>query len=75
MPGCRLKVLWTVNLGAGLGAVGGANLATPHSVPVEPAIPVHMPITRRRSLPVVPQTMRPLHPTSLRRGDSPSRRP
>ncbi len=60
---CRLKFLWTVNLGAGLGTVGGgANLVTPHSAPVEPATPVHMPITRRRSQPVVPQTMRPRGP-------------
>lgn len=67
---CRLKPLWTVNLGAGLGAVGGADQATPHSAPLEPAIPVHMPITRRRSKPVAPRTMRLRHPISLRLGES-----
>ncbi|VXB07123.1 hypothetical protein ARTHRO9V_100174 [Arthrobacter sp. 9V] len=71
---CRLEFLWTVNLGAGLGTVGGAFMAPPHSVPVEPATPVHMPITRRPSLPVVPRTVRPRDPTSLRRGKSPRRR-
>jgi hypothetical protein len=68
---CRLKPLWTVNLGAGLGTVGGADQATPHSAPLEPATPVHMPITRRHSKPVVPRTMRLRHPISLRRGESP----
>lgn len=42
-------------------------MAPPHSVPVEPAIPVHMPITRRRLQPVVQQASRLPDPTSLRR--------
>jgi hypothetical protein len=72
-PGsCRLKVLWTVNLGAGLGAVSGAN-KVPHSPPEEPANPEHAPITTRwQSRQELQGKLWRPRPTTLRRTDIPS---
>ncbi|GAP55333.1 hypothetical protein AHiyo6_18980, partial [Arthrobacter sp. Hiyo6] len=47
---------WTVNLGAGLGAVSGALSAIPRSPPTEPANPVHAPIIPRP--PITPRVSR-----------------
>jgi hypothetical protein len=44
---CKLQFLWTVNLGAGLGAVSGAESAPRHSLTTAPANPVHDPNVRR----------------------------
>jgi len=43
---CKLQFLWTVNLGAGLGAVSGAESAPRHSLTTAPANPVHDPNVR-----------------------------
>src|SRR6478735_4057129 len=70
---CRLKFLWTVNLGAGLGAVSGARREAPRSPPPEPANPDNAPITRRRpSLPQPARTRRRSRPIILRRDDTSS---
>ncbi len=63
---CRLASLWTVNLGAGLDAVSGADTAAPDSPSTEPANPVHMPITRRL-IPAPPLRRSRLLLTTLRR--------
>lgn len=68
---CRLKSLWTVNPGAGLGAVSGAGTSAPRSQPAKPANPEHAPITWRRHIRQRhPRTGRRLPPTTLRRTDS-----
>ena len=68
---CRLKFLWTVNLGAGLGAVSGAQRA-PHSPPAEPANPEHAPITVRwHNRQQLQRKLRRRRPTILRRTDIP----
>jgi len=67
---CRLKFLWTVNLGAGLGAVSGARREALRSPPPEPANPDNAPITSPRpSLPQPARSKRRYLPIILRRDD------
>lgn len=79
---CRLKFLWTVNLGAGLGAVRRERKPFPRSPPEEPANPVHAPITPRRHASQVPiktpgpaRKQRRPRPTILRRAPRPGTQP